>query len=171
MANKKDDVQEIEGTPVEEEERGEEKKTSKFLPFGKYFLLLLVIAAQAFLAYTVVDENYAEVYSYLHSNDPEDFATYQMDELVVNPAGTNGKRYLMVEISLELANKDHIELLDNNKSKLKQDMIEVLSSRTIPQLTSREGREILRSDLIRVINTVIGVRSVRNLYFTKYVMQ
>lgn len=163
---------------VEKTNTGEKKgennqagKLSKFLPYGKYFLILLFIVGQGFLAYAIVDKNYGQVYTILNSAESAETATYQMEDLVVNPAGTNGKRFLLVQISLEIDNIEHIPLLEENTMKLKQDMIETLSARTVYQLTNLDEREILRKELSDIINTTIGTPSVRNLYFTKYVMQ
>lgn len=144
---------------------------SKFLSIGKYFLVILFFVGQGYLAYAIVDKYYPEVYETMNAKSPDDFGTYEVGELVVNPANTNGKRYLLVEISVELDDKEHISKLDNNKMKLKQEVIETLSKRTIPELVKVEERDSLRYELIDVINSVIEVRSVRNLYFTKYVMQ
>ncbi|MBO6586847.1 MAG: flagellar basal body-associated FliL family protein [Gracilimonas sp.] len=142
-----------------------------FLKLGKYFLLVLILVGQGFLAYAIVDKYYPTVFAKMSEKSPSDYGTYQMEEMVVNPANTYGKRYLMVEISLELDDKDHVSLLDENMMKLKQEIIDALSSRNVDQLTRVAGREELRRELSGLINSSIGVRSVRNLYFTKYVMQ
>lgn len=143
----------------------------KFLVIGKYFLLLLILFGQGVLAYALVDKYYPTVYEKMHEKNPDDFGTYQMEELVINPANTNGKRYLLVEISLELKDKEHILQFEKNQMKLKQEIIESLSTRTIRELTQVEGREEIREDLIEIINSTIDIPTVRNLYFTKYVMQ
>jgi flagellar FliL protein len=170
MSEEATEVQELTGVKVEEVSPKATNKP-KFLVIGKYFLFVILFAGQALLAYTLVDRNYADAYEMLYGNTEDSFVTYQMEELVINPAQTNGQRYLLVEIGLELYTDEHISLLEKNKLKLKQDMIEALSARTIPQLTTSEGRDILREHLIRIINRSIGQPSVRNLYFTKYVMQ
>lgn len=164
---------------AENEEKDKKAKKSKkkgkrppiFLKLGKYFLLLLILSGQGFLAYAVVDHYYPSIYKKMNAKSPDDFGSYQFEELVVNPAQTNGKRYLLVEISVELIDKEHIPKLEEHAMKLKQEMIEALSKRTIPELVRVEGREEMRLELIDIINSVIEVRSVRNLYFTKYVMQ
>ncbi|MAO63677.1 MAG: hypothetical protein CL666_01625 [Balneola sp.] len=145
--------------------------TSKFLSIGKYFLVILFFVGQGVLAYAVVDKFYPKVYRSMNEKTPADFATYELEELVVNPANTNGKRYLLVEISLELSDQTHISVLQAKNNRLKQELIETLSIRTIPELVKVETRDELRLELIHVINSIIEERSVRNLYFTKYVMQ
>jgi len=144
---------------------------SKFLSIGKYFLVLLFLVGQGYLAYAIVDKYYPDFYYSMNAKSPDDIGIYELDELVVNPANTNGKRFLMVEISLEVDDKANFIKLDNNKVRLKQEIMEALSAHTIPELVKVEERDELRQELIDLINSIIEVRSVRNLYFTKYVMQ
>jgi flagellar FliL protein len=162
-----------------EKKKEEKKKTSKkkkssgskFLPFGKYFLILLVLASQAILAYQIVDKNYEKVYEVVDNLTAPKEGSYLFEELIVNPSGTNGQRFLVVEISLELYDETHIKLIEAEKEQIKHNMLEVLSSRTVSQLARLSEREKLRSELATVTNQAIGKRSVRNLYYTKYVMQ
>src|SRR5690554_2165039 len=101
--------------------------SSKFLIIGKYFLVLLFFATQGLLAYVIVDKYYPTVYEQMNKKTPADFVTYQMEELVINPANTNGKRHLMVEISLEMDDKANVVLLEQKQLRLKQEIMEVLS--------------------------------------------
>jgi|SRR6056297_425963 len=157
----------------EEKKKKKSKKSgrSKFLPFGKYFLILLVLASQGILAYQIVDKNYGKVYEVVDDLTAPEQGSYMLDELIVNPSGSNGQRFLVVEISLELHDASHIELIEKEKQRIKHNMLEVLSSRTVSQLSQLSEREKLRSELAAVTNQAIGKRSVRNLYYTKYVMQ
>ena len=157
----------------EEKKKKKSKKSgrSKFLPFGKYFLILLVLASQGILAYQIVDKNYGKVYEVVDGLTAPEQGSYMLDELIVNPSGSNGQRFLVVEISLELHDASHIELIEKEKQRIKHNMLEVLSSRTVSQLSQLSEREKLRSELAAVTNQAIGKRSVRNLYYTKYVMQ
>ncbi|SMO81529.1 flagellar basal body-associated FliL family protein [Gracilimonas mengyeensis] len=152
-------------------EKKSKKRPSKFLAIGKYFLILLILGGQGFLAYAVVHKYYPNIYEKIHSNQPAESVIYDMEELVVNPSGTNGKRYLLVEISLEIAGEDNVPEIDKHLLELKELMGETLAARTVNQLVEVEGRENIRRELIWLINSKIGNRSVRNLYFTKYIMQ
>ena len=158
----------------EEKKKSNKKKKSsgsKFLPYGKYFLILLVLASQAFLAYQIVDKNYGKVFEVVDKLTAPEEGSYLLEELIVNPSGSNGQRFLVVEISLELHDVTHIELIEKEKQRIRHEMLEVLSSRTVSQLSQISEREKLRSELAAVTNQAIGKRSVRNLYYTKYVMQ
>lgn len=142
-----------------------------FLKSGKYFLIGLFIGSQILLAYQIIDKNYETLYAFIGELLPEQSATYQLEELVVNPSGSNGQRYLVVEIGLDLKDRRHIELIQNQQQRIKHEMNEALSSRTVDQLTQFEVREQLREELAVIINEAIGTGSVRNLYYTRYVMQ
>lgn len=163
MAEKKD--------PKNKPEKKKRSTNPLFLLLGKIFLFLILIGGQAVLAYKVVDWNYADIYRSMNEESPDDIGIYELEALVVNPANTYGKRYLMVEISLELANKEHIPLLEANSMKLKQGLLDALSARTVDQLVDTSLRSEIRQELSDIINETIEVPSVRNLYFTKYVMQ
>lgn len=146
-------------------------KSSKFLPYGKYFLIALVLVIQVLVAYTIVDKNYEKIYKVVQSHNESVPVTYQLQELIVNPAGSKGKRYLVVEISLELESETSIPLVEQNLQKVKHNVNESLAARTVEQLVQYREREVLRLEIRNVINQTMGENSVRNLYFTKYVMQ
>ncbi len=173
MPNKENVIQDIESIPIDEEEQETSSRSggAKFLSYGKYFLVVLVLAIQILLAYTIVDKNYEQIYGMLNVSQSEEIVEYQFEELIVNPAGTNGHRFLVVEIALELSDIEHQALIEEHKQEIVHNMLAALSTRTIDQLIRLQEREVLRNELKEIINSVIGVRSVRNLYYTKYIMQ
>lgn len=142
-----------------------------FLKAGKYFLIVLVLAGQGFLAWQVVDKNYEKIFLQVNRFMPEKGGSYQLGELVVNPSGTNGQRFLIVEIGLDLADKEHIQRIQSQEQRIRHEMNEILSSRTIDQLVRYEEREEMRLELARIVNRVVGTGSVRNLYYTRFVIQ
>jgi len=157
-------------TNSKKEKNKSKKVPKKFATIGKFFLLVLILAGQAYLAYVIVDKYYPSIYAKMNEEEPPEIGTYLMEQLVVNPANTNGRRYLMVEISLEL-NVEHIPMMESNNPKVKQELIEAFSRRTVSQLTTAEERDLLREEVLEIINSSLGETSVQNLYFTKYVLQ
>lgn len=146
------------------------KPPNKIQQIGKIFLLVLILIGQAYLAYVIVDSYYPSMYAKKFKEEAPVLSMYQMEQMVVNPANTNGRRYLLIEISLEM-NVEHIPMMETIGPKVEQDMMETLSSRTVTQLTTSEEREKLRTELSEIVNTTLGENSVQNLYFTKYVLQ
>lgn len=152
-------------------EDGKVTKSSNFLPYGKYFLIALVLVIQVLAAYTIVDKNYGKIHEIFQSRNVSVPVTFQLEELIVNPAGSQGKRYLVVEISLELESESSIPFVEQNLQEIKHNVNESLAARTVEQLVQYREREVLRMEIKNVINQTIAENSVRNLYFTKYVMQ
>ncbi len=146
-------------------------KQSIFRRYGKYFLILLVVLGQALVAYAIISKNYEAIYSYTQNLIPEESGKFELKEIIVNPADTNGQRYLLVQLSLELVNKEDQKLIEENRSKIRNNLIKYLSAKSVPELQNIDGNEDLRLDLVQIINETIGSRSVRNLYYSKYVMQ
>ncbi len=144
---------------------------SKFLSRGKYFLLVILILGQAVGAYVLVDEHYTDIYLLVFGDPPDYSTTYLLEEIIVNPSGGNSPRFLVVEIGIKLSHHNHVELVDKNLMMIHDRLNEVIASRTSRELMQFEVREELRRELAHEVNQAIGVRSVRNLYFTKYVMQ
>ncbi len=164
MAEKKDTK------PKKGAAKNKKAAPNKLVAIGKIFLLVLILAGQGYLAYVIVDKYYPSLYAKMNEEDPPEIGTYLMEQLVVNPANTNGRRYLMVEISLEM-NVEHIPMMETNNPKVKQELIETFSKRTVSQLTTASERDVIRREVTDIINSSIGETSVQNLYFTKYVLQ
>ncbi len=152
-------------------QNAKEKRRSKFLFPGKYFLFALLFAAQAGLAYFLVDKYYDVIYEHTLGNISEEKVTLKIDEIIANPTNTNAQRFLVVEIGLELSSNRDIELIQRHEMQIRDRINEVLSSKQVNELIRYDGRQELRRELAGEINRVIGTHSVRNLYFTKYVMQ
>ncbi len=179
-AYSKDDQTGPANKPAVEQENGEKqngenengnKQSSKFLIAGKYFLLVVLVLPLVGAAYFLVDKFYEDIYGVTLGRPSDNTVTYVIDEIIANPAGTNASRFMVVEIGLVLSSRREADLVDENLMQIKDRINEVLSTKTVNELIHTEGRNELRVELAEEINQAIGVRSVRNLYFIKYVIQ
>jgi flagellar FliL protein len=151
-----------------------DKKISKqsiFRRFGKYFLILFLVLGQVFVAYSIVNKNYDAIYDYTQSLVPVERGKAELNEIIINPANTNGQRYLLVQLSLELDSIEDQAVIEEHRSKIRNNIIKYLSAKTVTELQGIKDKEDLRVELIQIINDAIDSRSVRNLYYSKYVMQ
>jgi flagellar basal body-associated protein FliL len=148
-----------------------ESRSPIFRSAGKYFLLVILVLPLAGGAYFLVDKFYEDIYGATLGRTSDNTVTYVIDEIIANPAGTNASRFLVVEIGLVLANRKDADLVDKHLMQIKDRINEVLSTKSVNELIHTEGRNDLRVELAEEINHAIGVRSVRNLYFIKYVIQ
>jgi flagellar basal body-associated protein FliL len=145
--------------------------SSKFLTIGKYFLILAALVFQIGAAFTIVDENYETIYVSVFGSLPDFTTMYDLEEIVVNPAQSNGQRFLVVGITLELYHHDTVPNIERQKVRVRERIHKTVGSRSVNQLVMFDEREIMREDLISEINDILGARSVRNLYFTRYIIQ
>lgn len=147
------------------------KEESPARKAGKYFLMVSLIAVQLVVAWILVDRYYEPVQSWIQEARAGDPVFFKMDQIVVNPANTHGQRYLMVEISLELENTEARERFLAQRYRIRHSIQEELTSRTVDQLVQSSERERMRTDMTSMINELVGPGAVRNLYYSKYVMQ
>ncbi len=89
----------------------------------------------------------------------------------VNLADRDTDAYARVAITLELSNEKVKQEVDKRLPIIKDAIIDVISSKTSSFVRTPEGRESLRLELIRRINTTLFEGGVRNIYFTEFVVQ
>jgi len=108
-----------------------------------------------------------------------------LEDIIVNPAGTRGSRYLSVSIGIEIdAVKEGEEgggghgapaapndPLENEKLRLRDALINILSSKTIIQLTTTEEKELIRSEILESFKEILEPMAVHQIYFVDYVLQ
>lgn len=88
---------------------------------------------------------------------------------VVNLADPNARRYLKVVLSVEVVSNP--ELLEANQAKIRDALLMLLSSKTSQDLSTLEGKIMLRKDIVDRINQAIGQAKVARVYFTDFVIQ
>ncbi len=111
---------------------------------------------------------------------------HMIEDLVVNPAGTNGTRYLSASIGLEYAKAIDSEKsvkasgghsaslaggMGNKEPILRDILIAILTSKNIEQLSSAEGKEALRAEIMEKINHEVAPDTVYKVYLVDYVLQ
>ncbi len=94
-----------------------------------------------------------------------------LGDLVINPAGTAGRRYLKVQVQVELDDPDDSGDVTHRKAKLRDRMIRELTSRTLSELTDPVAKDEMKETIIDEMNRILGGRVIDDLYFTEYVIQ
>lgn len=97
---------------------------------------------------------------------------YVIDEIVLNPAGSRGKRFLRLGVCLETEDgADVLVELESRKAQLRDLLIRKFSSRTIDELSDPTVREEIRLSCIDEINATLAAGTISSMYFTDYVLQ
>jgi flagellar FliL protein len=97
---------------------------------------------------------------------------YLIKDVLVNPAGTNGTRYLSTSIGLETSDSEHGSDRFEELTPIVRDIfIAILSSKTMEELSSIDGKEKLRGEILAQVNEAVKPDSVYRIYFVDYVLQ
>ncbi len=101
----------------------------------------------------------------------ENLTFFRMEPLIVNPADSNGERYLKATISFETYDPELFEELEKRLPQIKNQVNNVLSSKTIDQIQTNEDRERLRREIQNRVNGLLVRGHISNVYFEEFVYQ
>jgi flagellar FliL protein len=95
---------------------------------------------------------------------------------VVNFEAKGLMRFLQVAVEVMTRDPVTAELIKKNDPMIRNDLIMLLGSQPYEKISSREGKEQLRAEALRVVATIIAseggdASNVEQLYFTSFVMQ
>lgn len=105
------------------------------------------------------------------SAKPEPPQVYMVEQILVNPKGTSGTRYLSTSVGIEVPSATLVERLRAQDLKVRDMLISVLSSKTVPQLNDPSEREAMRAEIQKRISQMLGNEPLSAVYFVDYVMQ
>jgi flagellar FliL protein len=97
--------------------------------------------------------------------------TVPMNKLLVNVAGTMGTRYLMTSVTLVGNTADFKDRIEENKDQLMDLATGTLSGKTIADLEKPGARNVIRSELMTVLNNALGGPVIQEIYITELAIQ
>jgi flagellar protein FliL len=96
---------------------------------------------------------------------------FPLDPFIVNLAGSEGKRFLKVTISLELSTPEvHVELKEIIQ-KVIDSILVLLSSKSFEDVYSVRGKFKLKDEVTTRVNRFLVVGHVKDAYFTEFIIQ
>lgn len=154
------------------------------LAAGGYFIVIKYLKPDPAFKQVIEEEKKAEEKPVVEEVPHQ---IYNIEDIVVNPAGTGGSRYLSVSIGVEMdapkvekSKGGHGEgegeaktksPLDEKKPQLRDALIGLLSSKTIEQLTSIEQKDHIRTEIMDLFVKILAPAKVHNIFFIDYVLQ
>lgn len=173
---------------VKEEKPAKEKKGFNFkviligLPLFIIQLVLVYFITVTFLVKTAPDahsskdgENVEE-----HDGDDEDGEgedgekipqqIFSIEDLIINPAGTSGQRLLLLSVGFGVKDEERLALLQDNEVVIKDLVISTVAQKTLGTLSRIELKDSLKVELALKINEVYPKAKVKNVYFSKYLI-
>jgi flagellar FliL protein len=95
---------------------------------------------------------------------------YELDAFTVNLADTKATRYARVSMKLELSNEDVVDEIEQRTPQIRDLIIILISSKRFADVQNSEGKNKLRDEIIKSINSYLIKGEVKNLYYTNFVV-
>jgi flagellar FliL protein len=96
---------------------------------------------------------------------------YPIEDIIVNPADTDGKRLLLTSIGIDLSKPEMQNDLKSREMMVKDIIISTLASKSISQLDDIAYRDSLKFEIISKMKKSIPSVLVNGIYFSKYIIQ
>jgi len=96
-------------------------------------------------------------------------AIHKMDPFLVNLADPGQLRYLKVTLHIETPLKG--EEYEKRLPQLRDSVLSVLSSKQFKDISTSDGKNVLREEIKEKMNQLLVETKVQNIYFTEFVIQ
>ncbi|MEK6628361.1 MAG: flagellar basal body-associated FliL family protein [Bdellovibrionota bacterium] len=92
-----------------------------------------------------------------------------LETFIVNMAGSKGRKVLKVNMELEIKGQEVIQEIENRKAQIRDFIIIILSSKSFEEVSSKEGKDALRTEIKDNINSFLSKGKIINVYFTELI--
>lgn len=96
---------------------------------------------------------------------------FPLDMFTVNLLSESGRRYLKVEMNLELEGEELALELETKKPVLRDVIIRILSGKSLEEVSTIKGKETLKEEILADLNQRVKDGKIKNVYFTDFVVQ
>lgn len=102
---------------------------------------------------------------------PAATAVHNIENLVINPASTNGARFLLVTTTIVAKDEAAAAELKDRDAEIRDRIVTLLGSRTIEQLSDPATRDVLKGDLAAAIGALFKEGTVKRILLPQFVIQ
>jgi flagellar protein FliL len=166
---KKDDKDENEG----EEKVSEKKKSSALKWIIIAVIAVLVLGGAGVGAYFFLFHSKAPAADKKNAEQAKLPAAvfWPMDPFIVNLIDNDGERYLKVVLQLELSDQLAVEELNVIRPKVRDSILDLLTSKTYKEMMDPIGKQRLRDEIALRANGFLTKGKIAKVYFTEFVIQ
>jgi flagellar FliL protein len=97
--------------------------------------------------------------------------SHSLGSVVVNVAETEGRRYLKASVEVEPGDQKAVREIERRRSQLVDITIGLLSSKGLTDVTTAEGRDRIKKELMERMNAELGDQKIAKIYFVEFVVQ
>lgn len=172
---------------AEEKQEGQAKAPAKKVDVKKILTLVLAVVNlgiggfglfmtyKGTLGWTNPKITEEELKRSIASETPQDLIgpfIYTMDKFTVNLGG-EPKRTIRLEVNLELLDHEGFEEIINteNRARARDRIVDLLNSKTFGDVETLQGKLFLKENIAYEINQILPRGSIKDIYFTEFVVQ
>ncbi len=105
------------------------------------------------------------------SKDDETTQIVVIKDIIVNPAGTNGTRFLVTTVGLEVPTVEAKNELEQKEVQTRDVLITILAGKRLEDLATPENKDSLRAEIQRNIDKILRSAKLKNVYISKFIIQ
>ncbi|MCL1915294.1 MAG: flagellar basal body-associated FliL family protein [Desulfovibrionaceae bacterium] len=102
---------------------------------------------------------------------PGNTSTVPLPGFMVNLFDPLGRRYIRMDLELEIISPEVGKEVQAMNARIRDTLIMLLSSKTHTELSTPEGKQILRNEILDRLNQVLGGPKVVRVFFNNLVIQ
>lgn len=95
---------------------------------------------------------------------------FSIEDIIVNPTGTNGQRLLLVSMAFDLKDEAQLESIKQKEFVVKDMVISTLSSKTMNELSAIGQKDSLKAEISQGLSSLLPKLKINSVYFSKYVI-
>lgn len=102
---------------------------------------------------------------------PSDRKVLELTNIIVNPAGSQGSRFLMTTVALSVVGEKPYEVLQSQQIEIRDRVIAILENRTLAQLTAPGARDTIKVQIAVMAAALVGPTVPVQVYLPQFVIQ
>jgi flagellar protein FliL len=102
---------------------------------------------------------------------PPEPEVFLIKDIIINPAGTNGTRFLMTTIGLEVNGPEGMKEVEKKEVEARDVLNSILTSKGLEELADVQRRENLRDEITQKLSGLVKENTLRHIYFSKFIIQ
>jgi len=96
---------------------------------------------------------------------------YTISDLVLNPAGSGGTRFLMLSVAFDVKDSAAVETLKQRDAEIKDAVLALVGAKTVEQLSEVSSREPLKVEIKDLVQTIAKKKFIKRVSFPQFVIQ
>lgn len=98
-----------------------------------------------------------------------EYFQFELDEMYTNIKKSNN--IMKINITVEYTDDRLAAVLNKQKARITNDILELLRNKTLEELSGKEGQRKARTDIKDKIVEIVESNNISNVYFTEFIVQ